>query len=246
MMGLPFYGVAQDANDNTRVAFEQANKAYTASNYDIAIIAYNEILKQGKHSPEVYFNLANAYYKKNQVGPAIYNYEKALMLDPDNKEVQNNLRFANQMKIDAIEALPENKVNATVNDIISSLDVDEWAYVSIVCVLFTILCYILFVYAATSGKKRLFFILTFLGLLVTAASIAAAFYAKNDLNDEQFGIVYEAEFKTRSEPKNTSEISFIIHEGTKVEVIQEFENWSEIKLANGSIAWMPSDMIKKL
>jgi tetratricopeptide (TPR) repeat protein len=237
---------AQEVKDPGVVAFDQANKAYISSNYDVAIMAYNEVLKTGNHSADVYFNLGNAHYKKNQVGPAIYNFEKALMLDPDNADVATNLRFANQMKIDAIEALPINKVKSGVNDVIGSLSVDEWAYTSIVIVLITILLSILFLYAGTSGKKRLFFILMFIGILFSVATIAAAFYAKNDLNREQFAIVYIEEFKTRSEPKKSAEVSFIIHEGTKVQILQEFEDWYEIKLSNGSKAWIPTDAVKKL
>jgi SH3-like domain-containing protein len=115
-----------------------------------------------------------------------------------------------------------------------------------VIVLITILLSILFLYAGTSGKKRLFFILMFIGILFSVATIAAAFYAKNDLNREQFAIVYIEEFKTRSEPKKSAEVSFIIHEGTKVQILQEFEDWYEIKLSNGSKAWIPTDAVKKL
>lgn len=246
MLWAPIVIVAQESKDRALVAFEQANKAYAASNYDVAIMAYKEVLKSGKHSPEVYFNLGNAYYKKNQVGPAIYNYEKALLLDADNPDIQTNLRYANQMKIDAIEALPENKVQVRVNDLVKSLSVDEWAYVSIVWVLFTVLCAILFSYAGTSGKKRLFFILTFLGVLFSIASVSAAYYAKNEMNNEQFAIVFTEEYKTRSEPKNSAEVSFVIHEGTKVQILQEFEDWYEIKLSNGSKAWLSKDVVKIL
>jgi tetratricopeptide (TPR) repeat protein len=243
---LSFLGIAQGEKDQATNLFENANKSYSEENYSLAIVGYNEILKTGKHSVEVYFNLGNAHYKMNEVGPSIYNFEKALQLDPENEDVLNNLKFANRMKMDDVDSLPENAIGSRVDSLVGSLSVDNWAYVSIVIVLITILLAILYLYAGTPGKKRLFFILMFIGVIFSALSIAAAFYAKDKINNEQFAIVFTEEFKARTEPKLSAEGSFVIHEGTKVEIISEFESWYEIRLANGSKAWMPADAVKKL
>jgi tetratricopeptide (TPR) repeat protein len=239
-----FIGNSQESFE--LAAFGKANQAYTNENYDLAIAGYEQILKTGKHSAEVYFNLGNAYYKINAVGPAIYNYEKALQLDPENIDVNNNLKYANQMKIDAIEDTKSQGLGSNLDSFVASLSIDEWAYFSIVIVLFTILMGILYFYAHTAGKKRLFFILTFLGVLSSTSTIAAAFYAKNNLNDVQYAIVYTVEFTTREEPKEKAVSSFILHEGTKVEVLEEFNEWVLVSLTNGNKAWMPLDKIKKL
>jgi tetratricopeptide (TPR) repeat protein len=63
--------------------FEKGNKSYQKGNYQEAIIAYQSVIKSKKHSAELYFNLGNCYYKLNKVAPAIYNYEKALLLNPN-------------------------------------------------------------------------------------------------------------------------------------------------------------------
>jgi len=128
--------------DEVNDAFAKANQAYTAENYEVAIDNYNQILKTGVHSVETYFNLANAHYKLNHVGPAIYHYEKALQLDPDNADVLTNLSYAHQMRIDAIEALPENELGTAFESAVASLDVDEWAWFSIMLIIITILLYI--------------------------------------------------------------------------------------------------------
>ena len=240
------FSTAQDAVSNELNVFKNANKAYADENYDVAIAGYEQILKTAKHSAEVYYNLGNAYYKKNEVGPAIYNFEKALMLDPKNEEIQNNLRFANQMKIDAIEPLPKSGFNTKIDEIAASFTVDEWAYTSIALVLVTILLIILYIYSATPAKKRLFFILSFLGVVLSVLTILTAFYAKDSMNSERYAIVYIDEFKTRSEPTQSSEASFVIHEGTKVEILEEFEDWFRISLANGSKAWLPADTVREL
>lgn len=229
-----------------KAAFAKANQAYTSENYDLAIAGYEQILKTGKHSAEVYFNLGNAYYKINAIGPAIYNFEKALQLDPENTDVINNLKFANQMKIDAIEDAQVDDLESNFANYIQKLNVDEWAYFSIIIVLFTILMWILYFYAQTAGKKRLFFILCIIGILMAVTSITAAFYVKDSVNDEQYAIIFTEEFTTKEEPKENAVSSFVLHEGTKVEVTEEFNNWALIQLSNGNKAWIPLDKIKKL
>lgn len=235
---------AQDVVDNS--AFAKANKAYTAGNYDLAIAAYKQILKGGQHSAAVYFNLGNAYYKQNVVGESIYYYEKALQLEPKDEDVLNNLRFASQMKIDAIEPLPENAIGSTIDEIAGGLSVDEWAYLSIVFVLVTILLAVFYTYAATPGKKRLFFILTILGVIISVTLIATAFYARNEVDSQRFAIIMIDEIAGREAPKQNSEKVFTIHEGTKIQLLEDFEEWSQVMLENGSKAWLPADVFREL
>lgn len=213
----------------------------------MAISNYEQILKTDVHSVEVYYNLGNSYYKLNQIGPAIYNYEKALMLDTGNEDVLNNLQFAKQMRIDAVDSLPENELESRATSIASSLTIDEWAYLSIILLIITVLLFVLYYYSQTAGKKRLFFLLMILfaiGGVIT--SIIIGFYAQNNLNKQQYAIVYATEFTAREEPKQSSSASFVIHEGTKVEVLEEFNDWVRIALENGSKAWVTIDTIKKL
>ena len=87
--------------------FEKANSLYNEGVYAAAIQAYENILNKGLHSAEVYYNLANCYYKQNNVGHSIYYYEKALVLAPKDKSILNNLAFAQKMTVDKIEPVPE-------------------------------------------------------------------------------------------------------------------------------------------
>lgn len=236
--------MAQDASDNS--AFAKANSLYTAESYQEAADSYEAILQSGQHSAEVYFNLGNSYYKLNNVGPAIYNFEKALQLDPNNKDFKNNLKFAEQLRVDAVEKAQTNPLNEFLENTFKSLSVDNWAYLSILLALIAILLFILYHYAATTGKKRLFFVLSIVFLLATIFSIAGASYSQNLIENNQQAIVYSNETVTRSEPKNSAESSFLIHEGTKVTIIEEYENWAKIEVANGSQSWMPIADLKKI
>ncbi len=248
VLGVFNTSIAQEVNDSLlgETAFAKANTLYTADNYQEAIPLYESILQSGQHSVEVYFNLANAHYKLNQVGPAIYYYEKALQLDPDNKDVLNNLQFAQQLRVDTVEKGASNPWQTGLENLVSSLSVNNWAYVSIMAAMLAALFFILYHYAATAGKKRFMFILSLLLLLVTIGAVSAASVSQQWKENNEQAIVYSAETITRTEPKTSAAASFAIHEGTKVTVIEEYENWAKIEVANGSQSWMPVKDLRKL
>ena len=99
------FGLQAAAQENP--LFSKATEAYNKGRYDEAISYYEQILESGSHSAAVYFNLGNSYYKKNEIAPSIYYYEKALLLEPGDPETLNNLRFAQNMTLDAITPLPQ-------------------------------------------------------------------------------------------------------------------------------------------
>lgn len=235
-----------NGQDGLDSAFAKANEAYTAQKYEIAIAGYNQILKSDKHSAEVYFNLANAYYKLNDIAPAIYNYEKALQLDPANTDALTNLGYANKMKLDAIEELPKDSLKERFSTFAQGTSVDTWAYLSIVILLFTTLFFILYFYAATTGKKRLFFLLGLLGIIATIFTIITAFAAQSAARDTVYAIIFDNEVTTRNEPRDNADSTFTLHEGTKVQVLETLKDWAQVQLANGSKSWIPVSSFKTL
>ncbi|MBD3723357.1 MAG: tetratricopeptide repeat protein, partial [Flavobacteriaceae bacterium] len=91
------------AQDDSQILFEKANENYRQEKFELAASQYESILENQKvASAELYYNLGNAYYKLGKVAPAIYNLEKALLLNPNDEAIQTNLHFAQKMAIDDI------------------------------------------------------------------------------------------------------------------------------------------------
>lgn len=122
-------GIVQGQNN---ALFDQATEAYNVGEYQKAIESYEKILENGEHSANLYYNMGNAYYKQNQIAPSIYYYEKALLLQPNDPEIENNLAYAKNMTLDAIESLPETGLSKIYHNIVGQLSFDQWAHVSIV------------------------------------------------------------------------------------------------------------------
>lgn len=246
------------ANDSTRqpdevtdtedvqTLWDQANEAYSNEDYTTAIDYYDSILEHGKHSSALYFNLGNAHYKINEIGPSIYFYEKALMLNPDDAEIKTNLAFAERMRMDQIESLPSSDTGTLFSEVISSLSVDEWAYLGLVSLLLAVLFFILYRYTVPTIRKRIFFVISVVLLFLFVVCTIAAFYGKNYMEERDFAIVMEEEIIARDEPKNSSSSPFTLHEGTKVELMEDFGDWTKIVLSNGSRAWLPKASFREL
>ncbi|HDZ14544.1 hypothetical protein LCGC14_1255350, partial [marine sediment metagenome] len=124
--------------------FERSTKAYNGGEYQTAVDNYLEILNSGQHSAALYYNLGNAYYKLNQIAPSIYYYEKALLLDPNDAEIQNNLGYARNMTLDAINTMPATGFAKIYDSVIGLLSFDQWAYLAVAFILLFVVLYIAF------------------------------------------------------------------------------------------------------
>lgn len=234
-------GMAQ----NTDI-FNKATEAYNKGEYEIAIANYNEILETGQHSAELYFNLGNAHYKLNQIAPSIYNYEKALLLSPNDNEIKNNLSYAQNMTIDAIEKLPETGLAKIYKTITGIMSFDQWSYTAVIFMLLFVILYIAFYFFNYATKKRIAFIGSITSLFISIISAVLAFIQFNDFNLERPAIVFANEVQIKAEPNKRSEQIFILHEGTKVNVLEELNEWNKIKIIDGKTGWVSSESIKML
>ncbi len=227
-------------------SFKVANKLYQKGNFEAAITSYESILKSKKQSAELYYNLGNCYYKLNKVAPAIYNFEKALLLDPNDKDIQNNLRFAQKLQIDDIKEVPKVGFNKLVQDFTAAYHYDTWAKMAVAFASLFLLFFLGYYFSKTTLLKRIFFASMFLGLIAIVMSIAAAVFEKNTYENDKPAIVFSEIVPVKTEPKQDAPDAFVLHEGTKVYVQEILENWKKIELSDGTKGWIEASAIKEL
>ncbi|WP_053990756.1 tetratricopeptide repeat protein [Mangrovimonas sp. TPBH4] len=226
--------------------FEQGNKLYNDGDYAEAIEKYETILNNGEHSAELYFNLGNANYKLNNIAPSIFYYEKALQLAPNDKEIQNNIAFAKNMTIDAIDVIPEVGLSKIVNGATRSLGFDGWAYIAVVGMLIFVVLYLYYYFSYSTVTKRITFVASFAFLGITLIALTFAFHRYELQKRDQPAIVFAEESQVKSEPNLRSEEAFRLHEGTKVQVLDTLNDWKKIKLTDGKTGWISSNDIRLL
>ncbi|MCP9199168.1 tetratricopeptide repeat protein [Gramella sp. GC03-9] len=239
LLGFGVFGQGEDL-------FEAANTAYQNGNYEEAAAKYEEILENGEASAEVYYNLGNSYYKLNRVAPSIYHYEKALQLDPGDEDIRNNIEFARNMAIDDIEAVEQTGIDRWFNDLIAVFSYNTWAVLSIVFSVVFVVLFLLYYFSATPLYKRLLFGGAMAMLIFSLVSVIFAFQQESYIENNQYAIIFAEETEVRDEPNLRGESSFELHEGTKARILENYQEWSKIELANGAQGWIKTEDVRKL
>jgi tetratricopeptide (TPR) repeat protein len=219
---------------NGSLISDSAVAAYSKREYKKAITCYESILKEGNTSSALYYNLGNAYYKDNQLGKAIYNYELANKLNPTDGDVKNNLRIANTKVIDKIDAKENMFTNAIKSGLYGLFSTNGWAYATIIFLLTAALLFVLFISTSNVVLKRVGFWTGSLFVIGFVFSLTVGYAALHNLNKKTQAIIIAPEVKVFSEPNATSKSKFSLHEGTKVNVLSINPDYTAIQLANGN------------
>ncbi|WP_155284681.1 tetratricopeptide repeat protein [Capnocytophaga felis] len=233
-------------SQNNDALFSQATESYNSGNFQKAVESYMSILDSGFESSALYYNLANAHYKLNHVPESIYYYEKALKLNPENEDAKNNLVFANQMTVDAITPLPKTWFKNLSDSIVSLFSLSTWAIFPIIGVFVFVISFLLYYFLEKTIFKRLFFTTMLLGLICSIGTYFIADFHRKNIENEKYAILFEKTVRVFSEPNAFSAEAFLLHEGTKVEIIESLNDWVKIKLADGKIGWAKESTLKFL
>ncbi|WGK66322.1 SH3 domain-containing protein [Croceiramulus getboli] len=208
--------------------------------------SYQAALETGYEASALYYNLGNAHYKLNNVAPSIYYFEKALQLAPGDEEIQNNLKYAENLRVDVVEQLPENAVKKFVNRMVSIFSTKGWAVTTILFVSLFTLFFLLYYFALSTQKKRLYFTAFCVCALVAILAFGFSNYAFAKAKSDRPAIIYAQEVAVKAAPQLSSENAFTLHAGTKVQVLESIKNWKRIRLADGKLGWIPETELKEL
>lgn len=225
---------------------QKANEHYTKEEYQKAIDGYNQILMAGIESPEVYFNLGNAYYKTKQYTLSILNYERAKLLAPDDVDIEFNLQVANQKVVDSIQELPGIFIVRWWNALVNSQTTDTWAVISIFSFVVFLILLGFYFFAKTSEVKRITFWSGCFLILFTIFSWSFAAKQKSRLVNHSYAIVMQPTVTVKSSPSEKGTNLFVIHEGLKVRITDKLGDWVEISLSDGNKGWLLTESVERI
>lgn len=225
---------------------QKANEQYTKEEFQKAIDGYNQILMAGIESPELYFNLGNAYYKTKQYTLSILNYERAKLLAPDDEDIEFNLQVANQKVVDSIQELPGIFIVRWWNALINSQTTDTWAVISIFSFVVFLTMLGFYFFAKTSEVKRITFWSGCFLIVFTIFSWTFAAKQKSRLANHTYAIVMQPTVTVKSSPSEKGTNLFVVHEGLKVRITDKLGDWVEIRLADGNKGWMLTESVERI
>lgn len=244
LMMLPFAASAQE-KDYVDSLWNAANEAYVEGRWNDAVSGYEMISSMGLESASLYCNAGDAWFKDGNVPKAILYYERALKLDPSYSDARYNLELLNSGIQDRIDPVPEFVLKAWARDICYIMDSDAWAVCFMVLLAFTLAMALLFILAPTAGGRRTGFFTGIVLLLLAAFSLSFSIWQKKDYMNADSAIVMRPVTSVKSSPSSeASKDLFILHEGTKVTIIDSVGSWNNIELADGRQGWIPSGDIE--
>ncbi|WP_276879367.1 tetratricopeptide repeat protein [Bacteroides heparinolyticus] len=222
----------------------QGDSAYMRNDYVSAIQIYENLLKKGE-AAEVYYNLGNSYYKTDDIAKAILNYERALLLQPGNADIQANLEIARAKTVDKIVPVPEIFFVMWTKSLINMLNVDAWAKLGIMFFILLLVSCSLFFFSKQIIVKKVTFFAGCVWLVLVILSNAFAAQQKHQLTERNDAIVLVPSVTVRSTPSESGVGLFILHEGCKVEIKDNsMREWKEIRLEDGKVGWVPNITIE--
>ena len=240
---LPFAADASDMYVDS--LWNTANQAYIDGRWADAVADYELISGMGLESAALYYNTADAYFKDGNISKAILFYERALRLDPSYEDARYNLELLNNTIQDRIDPVPDFILRVWAKDICYVMDSDAWAVCFLVLLALTLALALLFILGATAAGRRAGFFTGIVTLLLAVASLSFSLWQKNDYMSADDAIVMRPVTSVKSSPSSEASTDlFILHEGTKVRILDNVGNWYNVELADGRQGWILSKDIE--
>lgn len=218
--------------------WEVANAAYVEGDYAAAEAAYRTILEQGLVSMKLWYNLANACFKQERLGEAILCYNRALRLAPGNDDVRYNLEVAEARTKDTIERLPEFFVKGWIRSLRRTMGCTAWSLVSLAALAVLLAGVLLFLLAQRLTLRKAGFYGTLAALLIFVVTTLFAVAERREMAANDEAVIMVSSTAVKSSPDRSSTDLFVLHEGTKVRIDEQIDDWCEIRIADGKKGWI--------
>ncbi len=220
-------------------------EAYADGRFSDASSAWTSITDAGYSSARLYYNLGDAWFKQGCFARSILNYERALKLEPSYSEARYNLEFVNGFVQDKIEPVPEFILKSLARKVCYLMGSNAWVALFFVFFALTLAMALLFLCGASAGKRRLGFFCGIVSLILAASALGFSLWQKSAALKADEAIVMSPVSSVKSSPSaGSAKDLFVIHEGTKVKILDGVGDWKNISLADGRQGWMPSSALE--
>ena len=224
----------------------EADSAYVHGEYQKAIDSYETLLKKGV-SAELYYNLGNAYYRTENITRAVLNYERALLLSPSDPDIRFNLQMARSKTIDKIVPEQEMFFVTWYRSLVNLASVDGWAMIALICLGLAIILALIYLFSDLVWLRKVAFFGALFMIVIFVCSNLFAHQQKTQLLNRTGAIITESAVTVKSTPAKNGIDLFILHEGTKVTIIDaSMKEWKEIRLADGKEGWIETRQMETI
>ena len=220
------------ADDN----FQKGVDAYHESEYESARTAFEEAVQENETGAARH-NLALAYYQEKEIGEAVWQLERALLLEPTNEQYHFKLGALRQ-QLGLTVTRPSWHAVAS-----QSFSQQTWILVLTLSFWLGLGSYIL---PRIAGKSPSLWIkaVRFLSITGLVFATAALF-----LNREQLTrgiVIVQTPMDLHAAPASAAPQSGLARPGERAQLLDEYKDFFEIETEGGARGWISSERLRML
>ncbi len=254
MFCMSTYAYAQNTAQNTDKALpiDNALKAYEAKDYAQAAQLYETCLKKVQkaanedQTAEICYNLGNCYYRMKEYPHAILYYQRALKIQPENKDAAFNLQLTQAKLTDRFESPSEMFFVTWFRSVVTQHSADTWGHLALLTLIIALLLFVCFRVANhTAVRKSGFFGFIAFFILTIVLYVFAALQQQRKSTEQLFVVMSETQSYTS--PSTSAPKSRILNEGTTLKLTDTAnESWIQVEMPDGKTTWIEKNTIEKV
>jgi len=215
-----------------QTSFEKANQEFAQGHFKEAISSYEDLVRAGQWSANLFYDLGNAYFRTGDFGHAILNYERAIALERHHPEATANLQIARDegRALELQQNWPERYLQlASVNQYCIAAAIAFWlAIFAVVSLIF-----------ARRRSATMIAVLVFC-LLISAISTFAVYTLEHGGGGYALAIVTGKDVQARLATADTANSILALPPGSEIKVLSTRGDWIYAALPNNLRGWIPA------
>jgi len=223
--------IGSSALAQTELQFTKANQEYAAGHFKEAIDGYESLAHKGVWSTNLFYDLGNAYFHTGDLGQAILNYERALVLDRHHPEAQANLRIAHDEAL-ALEMTPTKGERFA-----QFADANQYAIAAAIAFWLSLFSIAWWIFSRRSGGV---IVLSILSLWIFGLAIVSIFWLDHGNRGRALAIVTENQVEARLATADNARSVLALPPGSEIKILSKRGDWIYAALPNDLRGWIPA------
>lgn len=257
---LPTTLRAADAKTTAEAEWKRGIEAYSGGDYAAAVEAFEHIVALGEASADVYYNLGDAYFKLGQqrttssgrafaegeLGRAILNYHRALVLNPAMEDARYNLDLARDLTNDTT-AVPLSFAANIWLALRNMTTTNGWTITSIVALALCLTLTLLYLLSERIAVRKVsFFLAVLLGILFILATVLAISGRSAIESDRRAVVICNDSTPVHASPDSASKVIRRPSQGVTITRLRDHDSWCEVLFADGEKGWIRGSYIEMI
>lgn len=248
LLALVAFTLAQDtlSISDTDIGLQQAATAYLQGDYQTAADSYENLIQQGFHQGDLYFNLGNAYYRMGDLGFALVNYLRAQEEMPRDSALNENLARVRSIRLD----IQNDEISVLVS--VAALTTETFTVRELSWIVLFLwggvwMLLLLRMRKSDPSPEKGLGVVTYFLIALVVLLLVLGFLLGGRLISEMLrpaAVVIPQSVSAMSGPGEDYLELFIIHQAAEARIIQTGDQWVWVELPDGRQAWLPARTIQ--